>query len=113
MDKTMLKFKLEAKKRQIKEHLDKAKDFVMEHPAESAAMGSALIGGVVSLAKRHDRKADIRKTQRLKDEYIYDRSLGTYWKTRRPRTAGENLEIQRRKKAGESLGDILADMRLL
>lgn len=106
-------FKRELKRRQIKEKIDKAWTFCKEHPAESLALGTTIVGGLFGLAKRHDRNSAIREQQRLKDEYIYDRSLGSYWKLRRKRTPGENLEIERRKAAGESLGNILSDMKLL
>lgn len=110
-------FKKELKRRQLKEKVkskvDQAMEFVKEHPAESFALATTVGGGLFGLIKRRDRNSAIREQQRLKDEYIYDRSLGTYWKLRRKRTAGENLEIERRRKNGESLGDILASMKLL
>ena len=51
--------------------------------------------------------------QELKDRYIYDRSIGKYWKTRKVPSTGQQLEIERRKKSGESMGDILSSMKLL
>lgn len=44
---------------------------------------------------------------------IYDRSLGRYTELKRPLKAKESLEIERRRKMGESLNSILDDMRLL
>ena len=106
-------FKKELKKRQLKEKASKAWEFCKEHPAESFALATATVGGLFGLVKRHDRHAAIRKEQELKDRYIYDRSLGKYWKTRKAPSTGQQLEIERRKKAGESMGDILSSMRLL
>lgn len=106
-------FKIEAKKRQIKEKLGQAWEFAKEHPAEALALATATVGGLTGLVKRADRHATIRKEQELKDRYIYDRSLGKYWKTRKAPSVGQQLEIERRKKNGESMGDILSSMRLL
>lgn len=99
-------FKWELRKRKIKAKIDQAVEVVKEHPTESLALATATVGGLFSLVKRHDINSAIREQQRLKDEYIYDRSLGTYWKIRRKRTAGENLEIERRRKNGGSLLEI-------
>ena len=67
----------------------------------------------MGLVKRHDRNVAIRKEQELKDRYIYDRSIGKYWKTRKTPTTGQQLEIERRKRDGEAMGDILSSMKLL
>lgn len=110
-------FKREARirkfKAKIEETADKVKDLVAEHPAESMALVTAAFGSLIGLARRYDRKKDLREQQRLRDEYIYDRSLGSYWRTRRKMTNGEKLEVERRRRQGESLGEILRDMRLL
>lgn len=110
-------FKREARirkfKQKIEEAVDKYKDLVAEHPAESMALVTAAFGSLIGLARRYDRKKDLREQQRLRDEYIYDRSLGSYWRTRRKMTNGEKLEVERRRRQGESLGEILRDMRLL
>ena len=110
-------FKREAKIRELKEKAkagwDKTKQLVTEHPAESLALATTLVGSVIGLARRADRKADLKKTEELITRYIYDRSIGGYWKTRRKLTTSDMLEIEREKKMGRSLGEILRDMRLL
>lgn len=110
-------FKREAKIRKLKAKVEeiknKAVDFVTDHPTEALALATTLIGSAVGLARRADRKKDIREQQRLREEYIYDRSLGSYWKTRRKLSNSEKLEIERRRRQGESLGEILRSMRLL
>lgn len=113
MDKTMLKFRIESYKRKGKAKLDQAWELCKEHPAEAIALGTTFVGGMLGLVKRADRNAAMRKEQELKDRYIYDRSLGKYWKTRKTPSVGEQLEIERRKRNGESMGDILSSMRLL
>lgn len=110
-------FKREAKIRELKEKIKagygKAKQVVVEHPAESFALATTVVGSVIGLAKRADRKADLKKAENLKERYIYDRSIGGYWKTRRKLNTSDMLEIERQKKLGRSLGEILRDMRLL
>lgn len=110
-------FKREAKIRELKAKAkagyDKAKQVVTEHPAESLALATTLVGSVIGLARRADRKADLKKSEELKERYIYDRSIGGYWKTRRKLSANDMLEIERQKKLGRGLGEILQDMRLL
>lgn len=110
-------FKREAKIRKLKAKVEeiknKAVDLITEHPTEALALATTLIGSAVGLARRADRKKDLREQQRLREEYIYDRSLGSYWKTRRKLSNSEKLEIERRRRQGESLGEILRSMRLL
>lgn len=110
-------FKREAKFRRVKakaeEFSRKFIDLIKDHPTEALALGTTLIGSAVGLARRADRKKDLREQQRLREEYIYDRSLGSYWKTRRKLSNSEKLEIERRRRQGESLGEILRSMRLL
>ncbi len=110
-------FKREAKIRELKEKakagFDKTKQMVTEHPAESLALATTAIGTVIGLVRRADRKADLKKAEQLKERYIYDRSIGGYWKTRRKLSTNDMLEIERQKKLGRGLGEILRDMRLL
>lgn len=110
-------FKREAKirewKAKVKSGWDKTKQLVVDHPAESLAMATTAIGAVIGLVKRADRKADLKKAEQLKDRYIYDRSIGGYWHTRRKLTSSDMLEIERQKKAGRGTGEILRDMKLL
>lgn len=110
-------FKREAKIRELKAKAkagyDKAKQVVTEHPAESLALATTAIGTVIGLVRRADRKADLKKAEQLKERYIYDRSIGGYWKTRRKLSTNDMLEIERQKKLGRGLGEILRDMRLV
>lgn len=110
-------FKKEAKIREWKEKVksgwDKTKQLVVDHPAECFALATTAIGAAVGLVKRADRKADLKKAEQLKDRYIYDRSLGGYWHTRRKLSSNDMLEIERQKKMGRGTGEILRDMKLL
>ena len=76
-----------------------------------AAVG--LVRGTVGLAKRIDRKADLKKEQELKDLRVYNRSVGDYLTLRRKMTAKEQIAFEARKRNGEPVAAILYDMGLL
>lgn len=59
------------------------------------------------------RRSRLAKIEQLKDLYCYDRSLGHYWKLKRKLRSDEWLEIERRRRNGERLGDILSMMKVL
>ena len=56
---------------------------------------------------------NLGKEERLKNLYFYDTSLRNYWKLRRPLTTSEMLSLETRKKAGETIGEILMSMRVI
>lgn len=89
------------------------KMYCFNHPEEALGIGCltlVVIGNVVTKTKK--AKA-LEKEEELKEEYCYDRSLGHYWRLRRKISNDEWLEINRRKNEGESLGEILEQLRLL
>lgn len=73
-----------------------------------AALGAAAWGFRV-LGKR----ANLRKEQTLKDKFVYDTSLGHYWELKKKLTNEQWVEIENRRRNGESLGNILARMGVL
>lgn len=72
-----------------------------------------IIGGVVTVTKVIGKRVNLSKQESIKNLYCYDRSLGHYWRLRRELSNREWLDIDRRKRNGERLADILADMRVL
>lgn len=73
-------------------------------------------GGIAigkGIARAISKRSSLKKEQNLKENYCYDRSLGHYWKLRRPLDNDEWLEIDRRKKNGERLSDILDELKVL
>lgn len=100
----------------VKTKTHEAYEWCCTHRDEAALIitgGVAVIGAVGKMARRIDRKIDIKKEQNLKDLYVYDRSLGVYHELRRKLRPSEALEIDRRRSDGESMAHILASMRLL
>lgn len=57
---------------------------------------------LVNNKKKADRRA-----------WVYDRSLGHYWKLRRELTNDEWLAIDARMRSGERLADILKELNVL
>lgn len=117
MDNVLKKFKDEAKRREIKEKVtqkfEAAKDWTKENKELVALFVPVAIKGVTTVSKAVNKNRNLRKEENLKNLYCYDRSLGHYWRLRRELTNREWLEIERRRKRGERLADILDDMRVL
>lgn len=82
--------------------------------AEIVVIGAATLGTGVSVAfKNASRRQQTKRMQDLKDLYVYDRSHGHYIKMKRKPTQSQWSKIDARKDRGESLYNILQDMRLL
>ena len=118
MDKiTLNDFQKEQKKREIKEMIQQkyqtAKEWAVNNKAVVAAATPVVLSGITKFGKFVGRRVNLRKQEQLKTHYCYDRSLGHYWKLKRELRSDEWLEIDRRKRNGEKLSDILAQMRVL
>lgn len=110
-------FAKEAKKRErlakIQRKIDDVKDWTSNNKELLAAAipaGAGLATVVMKTVKKHTQ---LKGEKDLKDLYCYDRSMGHYWKLRRKLTSSEWLVIDRRRKNGERLADILSDLRVL
>ena len=98
----------------IDKKVDYAIDWAEEHKEAVAAVAvPIIIGGGKELYKTIKRNKRIAEEKELKDLYIYDRSTGHYWKTKRELSTYEWQEFERRKKAGEGVGKILESMHVL
>lgn len=75
--------------------------------------GPAIIGLTTTSIKVVGKHLNLRKEQQVKEFYCYDRSLGHYWKLRRELSNSEWIEIDKRKKNGERLSDILDELKVL
>ena len=88
-------------------------EWTKEHPEQAATILCTAVGAIGVILKRIDRNARIRKEAALKERYIYDRSLGSYWNLKRRPTQTERLKIERLRREGLSYGQILSQMNLL
>lgn len=71
--------------------------------------GSVLGGAIKFLKKNHTLRAE----KHLKEDYVYDRSLGKYLKPTRKLSKNEWRSVARRKAAGERYVDIFDSMGVL
>lgn len=106
-------FKREGRKRAIKDKVQKCKEWIVRNKEAAVASVPIVIGGITTVVKAVNKHNSQRKEQELKELYCYDRSLGHYWKLKRPLSNDEWLEIDKRKKSGERLPEILEELRVL
>lgn len=116
----MKKVKWELKKRELKEKaavkVQQGREFVNQNREILVAVVPAAAIGVKSLARFAGSFAKgraVKAEARDRQTRFYDHSLGAYWYTKRPLKQSEQLEVSRRKAAGESYGDIFRSMKLL
>ena len=111
------RFRREQKRAQFKEKLKsklrQTKNWVIENRDLVLTLTPVIVGGLATIVKVVGKRSNLNKEEELKELYCYDRSLGHYWKLKRELSNQEWLEIDRRKKNGERLSDILSDMNVL
>lgn len=100
-------------KEKINVKLQKGKEWIIRNREILIVVTPVAIKGLTTVAKVVGKNINLHKQESIKNLYCYDRSLGHYWSLRRELTNQEWLEIDRRKKCGERLADILAEMRVL
>lgn len=89
------------------------KEWAKANPEQAATIACTAIGAIGIMIRRSYSAAKIRQEQRLKDRYIYDRSLGRYWTLKRKLTPGEQVAIESMRKTGLGYGEILTRLKLL
>ena len=88
---------------------DKVLGFVMEHPAESAAIASA----TAVVTKKTLQYAKVKAEDRRRNCELWDPSAGMYARSRKPLTEKQKREFYREKKeTGKSYMDILYEKGL-
>ena len=97
----------------IKDKLYNVKEFCTNNPEITFFLVTTLVGAIGFLGKKGFRFIQLHKEERVKDLYCYDRSLGHYWKLRRELTNDEWVTIDKRKRNGEKLADILDELKVL
>ena len=95
------------------ETLNAAADFCTEHPQVAVVTIPAALATVRTIVRSGSKRRQIRNEANLKDRYIYDRSIGMYWETRRKMTPNERVYIASCRRNGEPMYDILRRMGLL
>lgn len=108
-----IKTKLGQLKWRAKGKVQEIKIWAQQNPEMAMLFVSSGIAVVSYVGKAAVKNATLNKQEAVKELYCYDRSLGHYWELRRKLTNKEWLEIDKRKRDGEKLADILDEMKVL
>lgn len=100
-------------KEKVKSKLHDGKEWIKRNKEYVFVLAPVVLSGVTTIVKVAGRRANLHKEENLKNLYCYDRSLGHYWRLRRELSNREWVEIERRKRNGETLANILSDLRVL
>ena len=100
-------------KSKVKEKLNNGKYWVIDNKETVMVLAPIVIGIATPIVKMVSKNITLRKAKDVKELYCYDRSLGHYWRLKRELTNNEWVTIDRRKKSGERLADILDSMKVL
>lgn len=111
--KAWAKKKADDTKNWVGTQLWRAGQWAKENPEQATIAGATAVWAIKTMITRSYQSTKIRREQRLKEEFIYDRSLGRYWKLRRKPTQSEQLAIESMRKQGLGYGDILTRLKLL
>lgn len=111
--KETIRLKIEQAKWRASGKLRKAARWVEDNKEVVVTVAPVCIAVGGAGIKALNKHVNLKKQTDLKDLYCYDNRLGHYWRLRRPPSNHEWLEIDRRKRNGEPLADILAELRVL
>lgn len=93
--------------------MKKCTDWIQNNKEIAIGIGTFAVGVGGRMIKDAKHRHRVNEEKQLKNNYCYDRSLGHYWKLRRELTNDEWVMIDKRKRNGERLGDILAELKVL
>ena len=97
----------------VKGAKDRAYQWSQDHPEMAALLvpvfGAALVGGI-----NHMTLTEADKRAKFREEHeFYDSDVGVSYETTRAMTTAEKQYFARRRRAGDSVDEILADMGIL
>ncbi len=93
--------------------VNKTVDWVKNNPQIALGVGTAVVGTGKYFGKNIIKRGNLRKAEKVKQEYCYDPSLGHYWQLKRKLSNSEWRAVENRKKNGEKLGEIFESMKVL
>jgi len=100
-------------KSKVKGIFPKIKTWASDNKVYIIYTSPAVLIFTTSVVKHCVKKKNLKAAKDLKTLFCYDRSLGHYWELTRELTNSEWLSVDSRKRAGEKLGDILHQMKVL
>lgn len=108
-----IKQKFEEKKLNFKWKFNRFTKWIVNNKEFVIIALPVVISGTKFVIRHLGTHRNLVKQEEIKNLYCYDRSLGHYWKLRRELTNDEWVYIDKRKKAGERLADILDELKVL
>lgn len=100
----------------LSDKLHDAADWIRDNQETVVALTPVVTAGIAGVVKIMRGIVKLRiagKEYKVTNRRCYDPSEGHYWTLRKTPTNSEWLEVSKRLAAGEKLGYILADMKLL
>lgn len=97
----------------VKNRITDIRCFWADNKETIVTLVPVVVGGVTVLARVIGKQARINQERDLKELYVWDPKLGMYYQLRKKMTNAQRLELDRRKEQGESIGNILASMKVL
>lgn len=116
MKDVMEAYKVEKKikrRQQVRERLNDSLKFVCEVGLPLLIAVGPVVPIVLRVANGISRRVNMNKEKDLKELYVYDRSLGHYWKLKRRLSNKDWASIDKRYREGERLADILNDLDVI
>lgn len=108
-----VKQKVSNYKKNFKKGLHECAEWIWENKEMVMFFTPAIVATVTTGIKVIGKHNNLNKEKELKELYIYDRSLGHYWKLKRELTNSELVKIDKRKQQGERMADILSELKVL
>ncbi len=93
--------------------LQDVKEWTIRNRNAIVTIAPVAFGCLTVAVKTVGKRSNLRKMENLKNLYCYDRSLGHYWRLKRQLSNKEWVAIDRRRRSGERLSDILSEMNVL
>lgn len=113
-EKVTLRERIESLKNGTKQKFEDVKQWCKEHQNEALVLAPVVISGTIEVFKIVMKRKNLSEERSLKENFIYDRSMGHYYELRRKLKSSEWIQIEKRKLEGrETLGEILQDMNVL
>ena len=116
MKDVMEAYKVEKKikrRQRVRERLNDSLKFVCEVGLPLLIAVGPVVPIVLRVANGISRRVNMNKEKDLKELYVYDRSLGHYWKLKRRLSNKDWASIDKRYREGERLADILNDLDVI
>lgn len=95
-----------------KMNAEAAGKWIKDNPKESVVLVLVLFTGGVDLAKTHAKSVERKEDRKMRDRFVYDERNHHWVEAKKKLTDSQRAEIDRRKKNGEDVYDILVSMRL-